>query len=290
MVLIMNYKKIKFLIFSLVIFNPLNLYAVPPVSITKTQITEGAIAARLDSIEKGLNVLQKYVYNLNTSHLAGSQNSSSVENNINIEEIGDQFKSIRADIESIKQEINQINDKIVKIASDLEHRLADLEEPIREKKENAQLIDKVESQLNEIEVNPNPNSDKNLTTPEEQFKKAYYLLREKNLEDAKTAFEEFIKKNPNNTLIGAAYYWLGEIYTSKQEYDKAAVEYLKGYQVGSTSGRAPDNLLRLAESLFKLGKRQESCVTIAKLNKEFPNISVSIKRSANQLAKEAICQ
>ncbi|MDJ1407066.1 MAG: tetratricopeptide repeat protein [Candidatus Midichloria sp.] len=82
-----------------------------------------------------------------------------------------------------------------------------------------------------------------------------------------SAFEKFIKNNPNNF--------------NKQEYDKAAVEYLKGYQVRATSVRAPDNLLKLAESLFKLGKRQECCVTIAKLNKEFPNISISIKRSAN---------
>ena len=290
----MHYNRIKFLVFLLVMFNILSLYAATPVDITKIQLSEGAMAARLDSIEKGLNVLQKYVYNLNMSQIAGSQSSGSVENNVNVEEIGDQFKAIRADIENMKQEINQINDKIVKIVSDLEHRLTDLEGPIKEKKENAQLIDKVESQLNEIEVKPNHSAqisgDKSLTTPEEQFRNAYYLLKEKNLEGAKAAFEQFIKSHPNNTLIGAAYYWLGEIYTSKQEYDKAAVEYLKGYQVGATSGRAPDNLLRLAESLFKLGKRQESCITIAKLNKEFPNISISIKRSANQLAKDAICQ
>ncbi|MDJ1304841.1 MAG: tol-pal system protein YbgF [Candidatus Midichloria sp.] len=286
-------QKIKFLAFSSLFLSCLELHAASPVDITKAQVSEGAMAARLDSIEKGLNVLQKYVYNLSSSQLAGSQGSGNVENHINVDEIGEQFKSIRSDLENIKQEINQINDRMLKITSDVEHRLADLEGPIKEKKENAQIIDRVESQLNEIENRPDPstqvNVDKGLTTPEEQFRNAYYLLREKNFDGARDAFEKFIKNNPNNTLIGSAHYWIGEVYTNKQEYDKAAVEYLKGYQVGATSGRAPDNLLKLAESLFKLGKRQECCVTIAKLNKEFPNISISIKRSANQLAKDAVC-
>ncbi|MDJ1407065.1 MAG: hypothetical protein MRQ13_01510 [Candidatus Midichloria sp.] len=88
---------------------------------------------------------------LSSSQLAGSQGYGNVENHINVDEIGEQFKSVRSDLKNIKQEINQINDRMLKITSGVEHRLADLEGPIKEKKENAQIIDRVESQLNEIE-------------------------------------------------------------------------------------------------------------------------------------------
>ncbi|WHQ46553.1 MAG: hypothetical protein MTP17_03540 [Candidatus Midichloria sp.] len=94
----MQYIKIKFLAFSSLIFGCLELQHAAPIDITKAQISKGAMAARLDSIKRGLNVLQKYVYNLSSSQLSGSQCSGNVENHINVDEIGEQFKSIRSDI------------------------------------------------------------------------------------------------------------------------------------------------------------------------------------------------
>jgi len=280
-----------FLFFFFIIYS-FEVQASPPVYVTNTDVSESATSARLDSIEKGLDVLQKYIYNLSASKLNNSQSSEYIGNNINIDDIGEQFKSIRLDIENIKQEVDHITDKISKMGMDIESRISDFEELFKEKKDNAKIINKVESQLKDVindPVEPQLNNSKSLSAAVEQFKSAYHLLKDKNFTGAKSAFEQFIKDNPNDTLIGAAHYWVGQIYTNNGEYDKAVVEHLKGYEVGATSGRAPDNLLKLAESLFKLGKRQESCFTISKLNKEFPNISISIKRSATQLAKDAVC-
>lgn len=262
-----------------------------PVQLSKREIADGAVSARLDAMERSLDILQKYVYNLKASQLSGASHSGSMDSSTT-EEIGIQFKSIRGDIESIQKELIQLNEKISKIHAQIDNRIVGLESPAKEKKENAKIIDKVESELREVHTN---RRDSNLASGtendvEKQFKKAFYLLKSKNLNEAKEAFEKFISDNPSETLVGAAHYWIGEIYFQNQEYDKAAVEYLKGYQSGSNSGRARENLLKLADSLLRIGKRKESCAAINKLNKEFSDISASIKREATRIAEEGLCE
>ena len=285
--------KILFLLFfsALVVLIPVSLCAAPVNITAKTQASDNVLSARLDSIERGLNVLQKYVYNLNSS-----RNTKTSRNiGINADEISEQFHSMRAHMENIKQEINHLSSRITTSISEIENRITDLEEVAEKRKHNQKIIESINSHLNEIEILV-PNSDTTINditseaAVETQFKNAYNLLKDKKFDDAQESFTQFIKENHSSTLVGAAHYWIGEIYSRNQEYDKAAIEYLHGYQVGPYSGRAPDNLLKLAESLLKIGKRQECCATLKKFNQEFPNPSITIKRTASQLLIDAVCE
>ena len=66
-------------------------------------------------------------------------------------------------------------------------------------------------------------------------------------------------------------------------FDKAAINYLKGYKQSPKGIKASDSLLKLALSLGELKKGQEACSILDKLEAEFPNRpATSIKR-----AKEA---
>jgi tol-pal system protein YbgF len=117
-------------------------------------------------------------------------------------------------------------------------------------------------------------------TPEEQYEYAFGLLRQANYDEAEAALRTFLDRHPDDLLSGNAQYWLGETYYVRGDYQKAALTFAEGYQKYPNSGKAPDNLLKLAMSLGELGKNDEACVALGQLRKEFPNAPANIQDRA----------
>ena len=103
------------------------------------------------------------------------------------------------------------------------------------------------------------------------------MLRNQRFDEAKTSFLIFIEENNENILSGTAHYWLGEIYLLKKEYREAALILAEGYQKFPKSIKAPDMLYKLSESLFLIDKKTDSCSTLIKLNKEYPDNKLKSK-------------
>jgi tol-pal system protein YbgF len=117
-------------------------------------------------------------------------------------------------------------------------------------------------------------------TAEAQYEYAFGLLRQAEYDDAELAFRTFLDRHPDDLLAGNAQYWLGETYYVRANYQQAAVTFAEGYQKYPNSGKAPDNLLKLAMALGELGKNQEACVALGQLRKEFPNAPANIQDRA----------
>jgi len=107
-------------------------------------------------------------------------------------------------------------------------------------------------------------------SPEQQFQKAFDLLRNQQFGTSKTAFIDFIKNNQEDVLAGTAHYWLGEIYLLQKEYREAALIFAEGYQKFPGSAKAPDILYKLSDSLVLIEKKDDACSTLTKLTEEFP--------------------
>jgi tol-pal system protein YbgF len=118
---------------------------------------------------------------------------------------------------------------------------------------------------------------------EQEYQDAYSMLKSKDYKRARDAFRAFVQKYPESDLIGSSYYWIGETLFAQNDFEKAAVEYLKGYQVAMRGMRAPDNLLKLAKSLAKMnGHKQEACLTLKKAQTEFPGAQNAIKKQIEE--------
>ena len=111
----------------------------------------------------------------------------------------------------------------------------------------------------------------------EDFQIAFDLLRSQKFEEAKLSLTNFIKNYSNNKLSGSAHYWLGELHLLKKDYREAALILAEGYQKFPKSIKAPDMLYKLADSLMYIDKKNDSCGTLKKLIKEFPNHQLSLK-------------
>ena len=89
-------------------------------------------------------------------------------------------------------------------------------------------------------------------TPKDEYDMAYGYVLHKDYALAEQAFRDFLRKYPNERLVPDAQYWLGESLFQRQRYRDAAESFLAVSTKFEHSGKAPDALLRLGQSLAAL--------------------------------------
>ena len=128
------------------------------------------------------------------------------------------------------------------------------------------------------------------SNPNEQYEFATNLLKVGDYNTAERALKEFVITNPEHNLAGNAQYWYAETFRIRQLYTDAASAYLEGYQKYPKSEKAPDNLLKLGVSLVQIGEKDQGCMMIISLEKEYPEASQSILQKAKYEEKKFECK
>ena len=127
-------------------------------------------------------------------------------------------------------------------------------------------------------------------TPKEQYEFATSFLKVGDYNMAERAFREFVDTNPDNKLSGNAQYWYAETFRIRQLYTDAASAYLEGYQKYPKSEKAPINLLKLGVSLVQIGEKDQGCLMIAGVKKQYPNATQSVLQKAIYEEKKFECK
>lgn len=125
--------------------------------------------------------------------------------------------------------------------------------------------------------------------PKQLYETAYGYLLQQDYGAAQTAFDEFLKRYPNDNLAGNAQFWLGESYFVRGQFKPAASAFLKGYTTYGQSAKAPDSLLKLAMSLNRMGQKDAACSSFNELNTRFPTASIDVKGRAAAERQRAGC-
>jgi len=127
-------------------------------------------------------------------------------------------------------------------------------------------------------------------TPEEQYEFATSFLKVGDYNTAERAFSEFVNTNPEHMLAGNAQYWYAETFRIRQLYTDAASAYLEGYQKYPKSEKAPINLLKLGVSLVQIGEKDQGCLMISGVKKEYPKAAQSVLQKAKYEEKKFECK
>ena len=117
-------------------------------------------------------------------------------------------------------------------------------------------------------------------SPTKQYEFATSFLKVGDYSTAERAFREFVQTNPDHNLAGNAQYWYAETYRIRQMYTDAATAYLEGYQKYPKSKIAPENLLKLGVSLVQMGEKDQGCLMIAGVKKQYPDATQSVLQKA----------
>ncbi len=128
------------------------------------------------------------------------------------------------------------------------------------------------------------------TNPEKQYEFATSFLKVGDYNTAERAFREFVFTNPEHVLAGSAQYWYAETFRIRQLYMDAASAYLEGYQKFPKSKKAPINLLKLGVSLVQIGEKDQGCLMITGVQKQYPKANQSILQKAKYEEKKFECK
>jgi tol-pal system protein YbgF len=126
-------------------------------------------------------------------------------------------------------------------------------------------------------------------TPKDEYDLAYGYMLRKEYALAEEGFRTFLKKHPNDPMLGDATYWLGESLFQRQRFRDAAEAFLNVSTKFETNARAPDALLRLGQSLAALGEKEAACASLGEVARKFPRASMSLKQSVEREQKRVRC-
>ena len=126
--------------------------------------------------------------------------------------------------------------------------------------------------------------------PEKQYEFATSFLKVGDYNTAERAFREFVFTNPEHNLAGNAQYWYAETFRIRQLYTDAASAYLEGYQKYPQSEKAPINLLKLGVSLVQIGEKDQGCLMITGVKKQYPEANQSVLQKAKYEEKKFECK
>lgn len=97
---------------------------------------------------------------------------------------------------------------------------------------------------------------------------------------AERGFTTFLSQYSKHPLAANARYWIGETFFARNDFAKASQNFAKSFQEYPNGQKAPDSLLKLAQSLDKTGKSKDACLTIGELKKRFPTGPSAVLRQA----------
>jgi tol-pal system protein YbgF len=126
-------------------------------------------------------------------------------------------------------------------------------------------------------------------TPKDEYDLAYGYVLRKDYALAEDALRAFLKKYPSDRQVADANYWLGESLFQRQRYRDAAESFLAVSTKFESSGKAPDALLRLGQSLAALKEKEAACATLGEIPRKHPRASANVKSAAEREQKRIGC-
>ena len=284
----------------------------------------------LELIKKDLKTLEKAVYseslngNSNNASLSNNldQNSEDVltRHLLKLTEIENQFQELTNKFEKINFKLDKLSNRLSKVQADNQLRFQELESGnITSSNENKELtLLPGSSQPQDLgSISYKDTETKSLTqqtqsiestgtiitetfqleekllpdeNPDKQYEFAISFLKVGDYNTAERAFREFVDTNPEHKLAGNAQYWYAETFRIRQLYMDAASAYLEGYQKYPKSNKAPINLLKLGVSLVQMGEKDQGCLMIVGVKKEYPEANQSVLQKAKYEEKKFECK
>ena len=280
----------------------------------------------IKTLQKDLKTLEKAVYsqssNINTTStksLSSNDEDVLTRHLLKLSEIEKQFQDLTNKFEEINFKIDKLSSRLSKVQADNQLRFQNLEGEDTDKKisskkkvlpgssqpqdlgavsykssetneltQQTQSIDTTgtvitEQFISEEKILPNDKPDK-------QYEFATSFLKQGDYTTAERALREFVMTNPEHKMAGSAQYWYAETFRIRQLYTDAASAYLEGYQKYPKSEKAAINLLKLGVSLVQIGEKDQGCLMITGVKKEYPDAKQSVLQKAKYEEKKFECK
>ena len=280
----------------------------------------------LKTLQKDLKTLEKAVYsqssNINTTStksLSSNDEDVLTRHLLKLSGIEKQFQDLTNKFEEINFKIDKLSSRLSKVQADNQLRFQNLEGEDTDKKVSSKKkvlpgssqpqdlgavsyesseTNEVTQQTQSIDTTGTVITEKFISEekilpndkPDKQYEFATSFLKQGDYTTAERALREFVMTNPEHKMAGSAQYWYAETFRIRQLYTDAASAYLEGYQKYPKSEKAAINLLKLGVSLVQIGEKDQGCLMITGVKKEYPGAKQSVLQKAKYEEKKFECK
>jgi len=109
----------------------------------------------------------------------------------------------------------------------------------------------------------------------EAYRAAFALVRERRFDEARSAFQAFIRQYPQSSNLANAHYWIGEIDLAQQSLASARLEFERVVNEFSGHSKVPDALYKLGVVEDRLGNGAASRTAFEQLLNQYPQSSAA---------------
>ena len=311
-----------------IVISKLLIFTIIFSTITYSSAQEEETNEIIEKLKKDIKTLEKAVYSQsNESNFSTPKTLTSNDEDVltrhllKLSEIEQQFQELTNKFEEINFKIDRLSTRLSKVQADNQLRFQELEigaetNKVTSKKkkktlpgssepkdlgaisykdtETKELVQKTQSveTTGTIVTETFVSEEKILPkgSPKEQYNFATSLLKQGDYSTAERALREFVIENPEDKMAGNAQYWYAETFRIRQLYTDAASAYLEGYQKYPKSEKAAINLLKLGVSLVQIGEKDQGCLMIVGVKKEYPKAKQSVLQKAQYEEKKFDCK
>lgn len=110
---------------------------------------------------------------------------------------------------------------------------------------------------------------------QDEYLKAFEILKQARYDDSITAFQRFLEKYPDGTYADNARYWLAETYYVKKDYQASLTHFQQLLTEHPNSSKLPGALLKLGYIQYELGNNAEARLALERVRNEFSGSSVA---------------
>jgi len=201
--------------------------------------------------------------------------AASTQNVTDLSTLKESIKAANTQIAALATEVSALKDAIIRPADMNAAAPGDGGTEV-----TAPTAEKAEKPLTKTSETPETPLKKG--DPEALYFKGFKLTKDKELDKATEVFKRFLNLYPRNKLADHARYWLGEIYYSKGNWERAILEFdrvIKEYPGGD---KVPAAILKEGFSFDRLGSKKEARLLLERLIQKYPQ-SIEAKMAKKRL-------
>lgn len=208
--------------------------------------------SRLQAIETRLGDLTRKVDNLNLA----AQNQG-------ISQLQSEVRDLRGDVERLHFDIDSANKRGKELYADLDRRLT--------KVENEGRAARLALEPKIANAPPVPASQEEEST----YLSVFEQLRGGHYDEAITGFKDLTTRWPQGHYADNSWYWLGEAYFAKKDYDASLGAFRTLIEKFPASPKVPDGLLKVGMAQAEKKQTAEAKATLQKVVSDYPNTNAA---------------
>lgn len=248
---------------------------------------------RLERMEKEMETLNRAVYKGERPPASGGGGGSDVAANVELRigHMETEIRNLTGKVEQQSYDIQQLQQKIDGLEMDSRMRLDAVEAQLRNRggapvaggqpqpMVDTNTIPPMAPDGTPAVLQPDPAAANNsgMVTGAETgatdaaglYERGFGQIKQQDYAAAESSFSSFLKQYPTHALAPNALYWLGETYYVRKDYTKASRAFAEAYQKYPNGPKGADNLLKLGMSLAGQGQKDNACIALKQLRKEY---------------------